>query len=73
MKYLILDQIKNGDLFVDERETAAEAKAEARRAWDNLSERDRARREFFGVLESVNPNPEAPDHTDGNIILIMKQ
>lgn len=67
MKYIIIDS-KNGDMFTEEFETREEAINAADRAWTYLTEKDKKRREAFYVLESVNPDPEAVDHYDGNLV-----
>lgn len=67
MKYIIMDEA-NGDLFNKEFETAEEAIKEANAEWEHLSAYDKKNRSAFYVLESVNPDEEAENHFDGNIL-----
>lgn len=66
MKYVVVD-IKDGDIFSTEMENASEAIKEAKRQWGYLTNRERKNRTFY-VLESVNPDEDAEDHFDGNVI-----
>jgi hypothetical protein len=36
--------------------------------WGQLTEHDQQHRTAFYVLESINPDEDAPDHYDGEII-----
>lgn len=67
MKYILMDE-KNGDLFYKEFETAEEAIKQADIEWNHLTDKEKENRKAFLVLESVNPDEEAPDHFDGNPI-----
>lgn len=67
MKYIIMD-FKDGDFFADEFENKEEALQEAEGQWEHLTRCDQKRRTEFYVLESVNPDEDAPDHYDGNIV-----
>lgn len=67
MKYIIMDYA-DGDCFTDEFNSKQEALREAREQWEQLTEHDQQRRTEFYVLESVNPDEDAPDHYDGEII-----
>lgn len=67
MKYIIMD-FKDGDFFTDEFENKQEALQEAEEQWEQLTERDQQRRTAFYVLESINPDEDAPDHYDGQIV-----
>ena len=67
MKYIVMD-FKNGDFFTDEFDNKEEALQEAEEQWNQLTECDQKRRTAFYVLESVNPDEEAPDHYDGDIV-----
>lgn len=68
MKYVILDQIKDGDLFTLECDDKDEALKAAERGWNNLSDHDKGRREFYMVLESVDPDTDAENHLDGDVV-----
>lgn len=67
MKYIIIDE-KNGDIYDTECATREEALKEAEKQWNQLSEFDKKKRTRFEVLESVNPDEEAENHFDGDII-----
>lgn len=67
MKYIIMD-FKDGDFFTDEFDTKEEALQEAEEQWNQLTKCDQKHRTAFYVLESVNPDEEAPDHYDGDIV-----
>ena len=67
MKYIIMD-FKDGDFFTDEFSSKKEALQEAEEQWEQLTEHDQQRRTAFYVLESINPDEEAPDHYDGDIV-----
>ena len=67
MKYIIMDY-KDCDCFTDEFENKEEALQEAGEQWEQLTEHDQQRRTAFYVLESINPDENAPDHYDGEII-----
>lgn len=70
MKYVVIDAIKDGDVFTTECETQEEALKKAEEQWFyiNLSKHDKARRQAFYVLESANPDDEADNHLDGRVI-----
>lgn len=68
MKYILIDWVRDGDMFTEEFETAEEAIEAASYEWEHLSESDKNRRSDFYVLESANPDAEAEDHLDGNIV-----
>ena len=68
MKYVLIDWVKDGDMFTEEFETAEKAVESASYEGEHLSESDKNRRSDFYVLESANPDAEAEDHFDGNIV-----
>ena len=68
MRYVVMDQVKNGDLFTDEFDSLDEAVTSAEYDWNHLSEHDKNQREKFFVLESVNPDIFAENHLDGEVI-----
>lgn len=67
MKYIIMD-FKDGGFFSDEFSTKEEALQEAEEQWKQLTEYDQCHRKAFYVLESINPDKDASDHYDGNIV-----
>lgn len=71
MKYIIMDE-KNGDLFNREYETEKEAVEQAEKEWNSLSEHDKKQRTAYYVLESINPDEEAENHFDGNVVKVFK-
>lgn len=68
MKYVLVDQIKNGDCFMNEFEIKEEAIKCGGLAFQCMSKQDRERRSEFYVLESVNPDEEAENHLDGDVV-----
>ena len=68
MKYVVIDAIKSGDIYTEEFNTADEALDYAEREWSRLSRHDQARRESYIVLASVNPDEDAEDHFDGDVV-----
>lgn len=68
MKYILIDWVKDGDMFTEEFETVEEAVETASYEWEQLSTHDKNRRSEFYVLESVNPDEDAEDHLDGDIV-----
>ena len=67
MKYIIMD-FKDGGFFSDEFSTKEEALQEAEEQWKQLTEYDQRHRKAFYVLENINPDEDASDHYDGNIV-----
>lgn len=67
MKYIIMDYV-GGDCFTTEFEGREEALQEAEGQWECLTRYDQKRITEFYVLESVNPDEDAPDHYDGDIV-----
>ena len=68
MKYLVVDELKRMDTFIDEYNNKEEAIQAAKRDFDMLVDTDKKERMNFFVLESVNPDEEAENHWDGDII-----
>lgn len=67
MKYVVVD-CKNGDMFDTEHETKEQALACAEEKWSHLTKEEKKDRESFFVLKSENPDEEAENHFDGDII-----
>ena len=67
MKYIVMDE-KNGDLFSEEYEAIESAIEAAELEFNRLTDFDKEQRSAFYVLESINPDPDAEDHFDGNVI-----
>ena len=66
MRYIVMDE-RNGDLFNTEFNNLEEAVKEADKQWGYLTAREKTERQIY-VLESANPDDEAPDHFDGNVV-----
>lgn len=67
MKYIVMD-CTDTDMFNESFETAEEAVEQAELDWSRMSDYDKNRRTEYYVLESANPDEEAEDHFDGDII-----
>ena len=65
--YIVIDDC-GADLYATNCGSEAEAIAEASAQWDLLTESDKKRRNEFLILKSVNPDPEAENHFDGDIV-----
>ena len=68
-KYIVIDEKRNGigEIFDENYETAKEAVESAEGQWSHLTAMEQKARTIY-VLESVNPDEDAEDHFDGNII-----
>ena len=66
--FAVINQDKDGDCFDEWFSTKEEALDAALATWQHLTDREKARKSAFYVLESVNPDPEAPNHFDGDVI-----
>lgn len=67
MKYIFIDEVR-GDIFSQEFETESEAIAQADGEWHLMANCDKKKRNSFYVLESINPDEDAVNHFDGNVI-----
>ena len=69
MRYVVIDSRKDGigDLFNLEFESLDEALTVADRQWCCLTSTEKNRRTVF-VLRSVNPDEDAEDHFDGDVM-----
>lgn len=67
MKYIVMDY-SDGDYFTEEFEDKEEAIREADGQWERLTRCEQKHRTAFYVLESINPDEDAPDHYDGDIV-----
>ena len=68
MRYIVIDERKN-DFFTEEFEDRDEAIKTAEYDWDRRTEYDKKRTEAYYVLESVNPDEDADNHFNGNIVV----
>lgn len=67
MKYVVIDQTKT-DWFTSEYATKEEAIQACKDDFGRLTTTDRNKRVAFYVLESVNPDEDADNHLDGDVI-----
>ena len=63
---------KMGSEWTEEHNTLEEAKKAANYDWGHMCEADKKAFDYAYILESVNPDPDAPDHLDGNPVIIYK-
>lgn len=71
MKYILMYDC-GSHIFTKEFENEQEAIEEGQRDFDSLTEYDKKRRNAFYLLESVNEDPEADDHFDGDVLKSWK-
>ena len=67
MKYVLID-VFNGDMFNEEFSDLEAAINKADYCWNHLTNSEKKKRTAFYVLDSANPDEEAMDHLDGDII-----
>jgi len=69
MRYIVVDERIDGtgDQFNIEFDDLEEAISEAKSQWNHLTIREKGQRKI-SVLESINPDEEAENHYDGNIV-----
>ena len=67
MRYIIID-VSRGDMFTKEYEDKAEAIKQAEIDFSYLTDYDKKQRSDFYVLESANPDEEAENHYDGEVV-----
>lgn len=72
MRYIVFDERKNGELFTEEFDSKDDAAKSADDEWNRRTEYDKKHTDRFYVLESVNPDEDADDHFDGDIIRTFK-
>ena len=73
MEYLVLRKQKRSmDEERNEFTTYEEAEKFANSEWFGMVESDRKNNDYFIILRSVNPNEEAEDHLDGDIVKAYK-
>ena len=71
MKYVIIDETKT-DIFTEEFDDAEKAIRAADRSWEHLTGDEQRSRVRFLVLRSANPDEDAVDHLDGDVIYRLK-
>lgn len=72
MKYLVIDEDDNNQMFVEEFDNLDEAIARADYGWRLLTNLEKKHTRNYYVLESINPDEEAENHYDGNPVKIYK-
>ena len=72
MRFIVIDERKSGDFFTEEFNDKDEAINSAKYDWNHRTEYDKKCTEAFYVLESVNPDEDAGNHFDGDIIRTFK-
>ena len=72
MKYIIIDERKDLQLFTEEFECKDEAVKTAKSDWDRRTAYDKKHTDRYYVLESVNSDEDADNHFDGNIVVAFK-
>jgi len=69
--YISIVENKAGDWFCEEFENKTEAIEYAEREWDRLSEYDKKYQKIW-VIKSANPDENAEDHFDGDVVWEVK-
>lgn len=74
MEYLVLRKQKRyGDEDVDEFNTFEEAEKFADEEYNHLCDNDKKNNEYFIILKSANPDKEAENHYDGDVVKDYKK
>lgn len=73
MKYIIIDDRKDGQMFAEEYDNKEEAIQAADKEWQYyLTADEKKRMAAYFVLESENPSEDADNHFDGNPVKVYK-
>lgn len=67
MKYIVIDDCGT-DIYDSEFENKEEAIKEAEYKFNHMTPGDKKRTKELYVLESANPDPDAENHFDGDIV-----
>lgn len=67
MKYIIITGCK-GSEWTEEHETKEQAIKAADKEYNHMNECDKKNTSYMYILESVNPDEDAPNHFDGDIV-----
>lgn len=67
MKYIVIDQTKT-DWFTEEFDNKEDAIKAAENHFYYLTREEKRKCEGFYVLESANPDEDAEDHYDGDVV-----
>lgn len=68
--YILIDDC--GDIYTEEYTNQEEALKDAESLWNRLTENDKKRIGAFYLIKSANPDEEAEDHLDGDVIKAWK-
>lgn len=71
MKYVFIDERTN-NYYNKDFDSLDEAISTADTDFAHLTDREKSKVIFFGIIESQNPDEEAPDHCDGNVVYQLK-
>lgn len=69
--YILIDD-RGTDLYTEEYTSLEEALKRAEYEWDHMAEREKANCEAFYLIESENPDEEAENHLDGDLVKSWK-
>lgn len=64
---------KMGSEWPEEYNTLEEATKAADYEWSHMCEADKKALDYAYILESVNPDTEAPNHYDGDPVKVYKE
>ena len=67
--YIVVEGNRNdsGDIWNEDYTSLADAHRNANNSWNHLTDAEKKQKTVY-ILESANPDPDAPDHMDGNVI-----
>lgn len=71
-KYVIVDQVRNGDCFTTVCDTEIEALTKANAEWRGMTDHDRNRREFYAVMCGEWDEWEGLDFNSAEIVKAKK-
>lgn len=69
--YILIDD-RGTDLYTEEYTSPEEALKDAEMQWDHLTDREKANCEAFYLIKSENPDEEAENHLDGDLVKSWK-
>lgn len=71
MRYVLIDE-KRGNMYAQEFENKAVGIDAGDKLWHIMEKADQDNSDAFYLLESVNPDEDAADHFDGDIVKAWK-
>lgn len=72
LEYQAIADTIDAEIWSDNYTTPEYAITELRDEWERMPAHDRRKTNAAYVLETVNPDPDAPDHFDGDVIYRIK-